>query len=400
MNKKIIIFLVIFSAMEFFNIVILPERVIYLIQFGITSLMIGFLIVQGIYGKVETIKQSFKYPVILILTGVLLSMVIAQAYHSQNIALTLWAQRFMYFYFFYFILHFIKPDIKDLEKILLSVGAIYTIAYLIQYALYPMTLFNVRQDFDRGTIRIFLSGSGFLALALFLSLQRFYLKNEIKYVFYVLLFFGILVLMGTRNFLASMILVIIYSLVFSKTIRSRYIIYFLILVSVIPVYIIFQDIFAGMIELSERQSQDFESDIRVRSATFFLTDFFPNGLAHVFGNGQHHGQSIFGMRVTSYSIQYGYYQSDVGVIGDYSKFGLIYVIGYFWIFLKIFTARLIPEYRYIKFYFLLAVLTLPFGSTGASSIVAASILMYIVDNNNLVISERKEMERNTIGPPG
>ena len=396
MNKKIIIFLVIFSAMEFFNLVILPSRVIYLIQFGITSLMVVFLIVQGIYGRAETIKHSFKYPVILMLTGVFLSMITAQAYHSQNFALTLWAQRFMYFYFFYFILHFIKPDLKDLEKILLTIGVVYTIAYLLQYALYPMTLFDVRQDFDRGTIRIFLSGSGFMALALFMSLNRFYRKNDIKYVFFVLLFFGILVLMGTRNYLASMILVIIYSLVFSKTIRSRFIIYFLIMVSVIPVYIIFQDIFAGMIELSERQSQDFESDIRIRSATFFLTDFFPNRLAHIFGNGQHHGQSIFGMRVTSYSIQYGYYQSDVGIIGDYSKFGLIYVIGYFWMFIKIFTARLIPEYGYIKYYFLLAVLTLPFGSTGASSIVAACILMYIVDNNNLIISEKKEPETKAI----
>ncbi len=391
MIKKMVITLILFSSAEFFRIVFLSSNIIFLIQFVITAMMFVILVVQEIYGKNGTIKLNFKSPIFLIYTGMFLSMIVAQAYHGQSYALTIWAQRYMYYYVFYFFLHFLKPDIKDLEKIVISLGVIYALSYFVQYAIYPTTLFDVRQDADRGTIRIFLPGSSFLTIALFICLNRFYLNNKLINVFLVLLFFSILVLQGTRNSLAATALVIFYSLIFSKTIRSRYVIYFLVLLSFIPVYILFQDIFAGLIELSEKESSSFESNIRVRAATFFLTDFFPNKLAYFFGNGQDHGRSEYGMRIGAYMLYRGYYQSDIGFIGEFSKFGIVFAIGAIWFLIKALTTKLKPEYAYIKYYIMRLCMLLPFGSsfTNSFSIVALCILIYIIDKNIYILKEEK-----------
>ncbi len=383
MIKKILIILILISSAYFFRLVFIPRQLILLSQFGITVLMFVVIVIQEVYGKSEMIKQNFKYPILLIFAGVFLSMLIAQAYHNQNYLLTVWAQRFMYYYLFYFFLHILKPEIKDLEKIILFLGIGYAIAYLIQYAVYPTAIFDVRQEADRGTIRIFIPGSSFMGLSLYMGLQRFYTQNKLRYIFMVIMFLSIYILTGTRYALSVTVLVVIISLLFSKVIRSRYLIYFLFLISLIPIYFIFQDIFIGLLEVSEKQSENIESDIRIRAATFFLTDFFPNTLAYFFGNGQDHMGSIYGMRVNAYKIYHGFFQSDVGFIGDFSKFGIFFGIGALWLLFKAWKAPVSQEYYYVKFRILSYILVLPVAGffSSSSAIVVLCVIMYIIDKS-------------------
>ena len=395
MIKKILIFLILFGSAYFFNLIFLPTNLIFLAQFVITAMMLAIIVVKEVYGGIVTIEHNFKHPIFLILTGVFLSMIIAQAYHYQGYLLTLWAQRYMYFYFFYFFLHILRPEIKDLEKIILTLGTVYALSILVQFAFYPTIIFDVRQDVDRGTIRIFIPGSSFMRLALFYFLHRFYQKNQIRDIFPVILFLSILILQATRYGLSATVLVILFSLVFSKTIRSRYLIFFIVLLSVIPLYFIFQDIFTGLIELSERQSQNFENDIRIRAATFFLTDFFPNKLSYVFGNGQDHMRSIYGLRVYAYKVYRGFHQADIGLIGDFSKFGLFFVIGVVWLMLKALKAPLKSEFTYIKYYILNAALVMPVATVFANpfSIALWCVMLYMIDYNiNELKQENKDQE--------
>ncbi len=395
MIKNIVIFLILLGSAFFFNVVFLPGRVIFLIQFAITGLMLLTVIVQQIYGGIETDRHNFRQPLFLILTGVFLSMIIAQSFHSQSFALTFWAQRYMYFYVFYFFLHILKPDIKDLEKIILTLGFLYAASYIVQFLIFPTTIFDVRQGAERGTIRIFIPGSSFLRLALFYYLHRFYTQNRIRDVYPVVIFLSILILQGTRYGLSATVLVILGSLIFSKTIRSRYLIFVIVLISIAPLYFIFQDIFAGLIEVSERQSQNIESDIRIRAATFFLTDFFPNTLAYIFGNGQDHMGSIYGIRVNAYKIYHGFYQSDIGIIGDFSKYGLFFVVGTFWLIIKTLRTPLKSEYTYLKYYIFNAALVMPVSSVFANSFSIAlwCVMLYIIDYNiNTLTQESADAE--------
>jgi hypothetical protein len=402
MFVKLLLFLILLSSASVFNLVWLPDRVIQLVQMGLISLMLLVIIAQEMYGKTGTEKLNFKQPLFLILTAVFLSMVIARSYHNQGYGLTIWAQRYMYFYVVYFFLHILRPTIRDIEKVFLTLGIVYALSYFVQYLIYPTAIFDVRQDLDRGTIRIFLPGSSFMFMALFIGLQRFYMTNRPLYLALVISFFTILVLQGTRNSLAATGLVIILSLMFSKTVRSRYLIYFLVVSSFVPVYFLLQDIFVGLVEVSEQQSQDIESNIRVRAATFFLTDFFPNTLSYIFGNGQDHMNSIYGVRVNTYKLTHGFYQSDVGFIGEFSKFGLLFAIGAIWLLIKVFTTRLRPEHNYVKYYLMRSVILLPFGSgfTTSFSIVTLCVLLYIADKNinkttDQHLEEAEEEERVT-----
>lgn len=389
MIKNIIIFFILLSSASFFRIIFFPERMISLAEFGVPAIMFAVILVQEIYGKERMMKLNFKQPIFLIFAGVFLSMIIANAYHNQNYALTFWAQRFMYFYIFYFFLHMLKPDVKELEKIVLALGMLYAASFLIQYIIYPTTLFDVRQDVDRGTIRIFIPGSSFMALSLYLCLNRFYTLNKIKYVFPVVIFLSIMILTGTRYALSVTFLVIIASLIFSKVIRSRYLIYMLVIIATVPLFFIFEEIFEGMIGVSHEQSEDFMDNVRIRASRFFLTDFFPNPLAYFFGNGQDHMGSSYGMRVFYYKSVFGYFQSDIGFLGDFSKFGLFFAVGAVWLLIKAWKAPVKPENSYVKFSLLGSTLVLPVAGVFSNpfAIAVLCIIMYILDNN---INETKE----------
>ncbi len=394
MIKKIVIFLVLFSSASFFRIIFLPERIIFLSQFGVAAMMFAVILVDQIYGKEKKTELNFRDPVLLIFTGVFLSMIIASAYHNQSYILTFWAQRFMYFYLFYFFLHVLKPDIKELEKIVLTLGILYAVSFLIQYIIYPSILFSVRQDVERGTIRIFIPGSSFMGLSLYMCLNRFYKQNKLRYVFLVVIFISIMILTGTRYALAVTFLAIIASLIFSKIIRSRYVIYTLILIAIIPLFYIFEEIFVGMIGVSEEQAVDFQENVRIRATRFFLDDFFPNTLAYIFGNGQDHMGSTYGIHVNYYKLAYGFYQSDIGVIGDFSKFGLFFAVGAMWLLVKAWRAPLTPETSYLKFSLLSSTLVLPVAGVFSNpfSIAVLCIIMYIFDIN---IKERKQARNET-----
>ena len=50
------------------------------------------------------------------------SMISAYLFHEQDFNDTLLAQRTIYFYLFYFLLHQLKPEAEDLEKIIIGFG--------------------------------------------------------------------------------------------------------------------------------------------------------------------------------------------------------------------------------------------------------------------------------------
>ena len=174
MFKNIILYFILLSSALFYQVVFVPHQIIYLVQFSVSGMMFAVILIQGIYGQSTTIKLNFKHPIFLILTGVFLSMIIANAYHNQSYILTFWAQLYMYFYLFYFFLHILKPDIKDLEKIVLTLGILYAILFLVQYIIFPTIIFNVGAYAARETIRLYLPGGSFMGLSLFMCLDRFY----------------------------------------------------------------------------------------------------------------------------------------------------------------------------------------------------------------------------------
>ena len=310
------------------------------------------LIVQLVYQKEINFQKHFNLELLLILGGVFLSMFMAQWGHNQSLSTTFIAQRFMYFYMAYWVLHSIKVSIEDLENIIFWFGISFSILYLIQYMVHPTVIFDVRIAEVRETVRIFLPGFFFLILAYFLTLNRLFESFTVGKLLAVFLFVSIVILMGTRQVIFTIMLLTIINVLFSKTVKSKLLILILMVSMIIPIIFIFQEIFISLIDLSKDQSETLEENVRLRAAVFFLTELFPNNFSYITGNGADSYNSSYGFMIQMYRDTYGFYQSDIGLIGDYVRFGALFALGAFLILFRMIFSKTSTSYAVFYLHFL------------------------------------------------
>ncbi len=382
MGKKLIIYIIVLSALELFNFSFLSPDIIKAFQLAGVGLTVAVLFIQVVYQKEERFKKNYHFEIFLIFLGVVLSMFMAQFGHDQSLTTTLIAQRFMYYYLVYWALHSLKIRTDDLESIIYWLGLTYCVFYLFQFFAYPNLIFDVRIAQDRETVRIFLPGFTFLVLSYFLILNRLFESFAIWKLLSILFFLTILILMGTRQVIFSVLLLTLMYVMFSKAVKSRALIFILITASIIPVIFLFQEIFLSLIDLSKNQSESIAENVRIRAAVFFLTQLFPNTFSYITGNGADSTNSAYGFMIQMYKDGYGFYQSDIGIVGDYTKFGAFFALGVFIIVFRVIFKRISATFSYTKFFYISVLLTLftgggPFGQ--ADSIVAICFTLYILD---------------------
>lgn len=373
--------LVMLSSVFYYKIILLSNNMIYALQLAVVGLMFVSLLFQQIFWKFRLTTHHFTTPILLIMLGVFTGMISAYAFHGQDIQISLWAQRFMYFYLFYFFLHILKIPVEQIEKLVFVFALVYVGAYLLQYAVYPRELFEVRLDPSRGTLRIFLPGLSFLFLSYFISLQKVLYKNSLKHALLMLLFLSVIVMSGGRQLLANISLVSLLALLFSRKVKSRYLLYLVALLAAFAIFVLFQEIIRNLVEISREQTINSARITRLRTTEFFLTDFFPNDLSYITGNGEAHQWSSYGMEIHSYKVYRGYYLSDIGFIGEYTKYGIFFVIGGLMLMVKALRHRHPRNFMYVKLYLFSSLISLPLGNIFSQpySIAALCLLLYIID---------------------
>lgn len=382
MLKKIILIIIILCSLKFYQFIFIPDVAIKIFEWIGIGIIAGLIVLYIVYGRERLYKQRFAFPIFLIFISVLLSMFGAYGFHDQSFMDTAIAQNAIYFYFIYFLLHYMKMSGVFIIRVLVSFAIVYIGLYLLQYFMFPVQITKSKMFLDRGTIRIFLSGAGYLVISYFIWLYLTFNRFNFKYVVYLLLALAIFVLLGTRQILASILLLTILYILQSRIIKSKALIFSLIAVSIVPVYFLFQDIIYAMFETTIEQSQAVESNVRVRAADYFLTEFFPSNLAYLTGNGEH-GSSMYGLKVIRIMEEYKFFQSDIGLIGEYTKFGAIYVLGVFIILYRVLTVKLPEKLMFIKYNFLGIILTLVTGAgafgSSSTNILINCMLLYLVD---------------------
>jgi hypothetical protein len=393
MFKRILAIFIILTSLGFFNFSFVGKDIIKMLEMAGILMSVSVILLQLVYGNSEGFRKTFGWEILLIFVAVVLSMLMAWSAHNQGLPTTLIAQRFMYFYLFYFALHFLKIPDYDLEKVIVVLAVIYFLFYVLQFISYPRLLFTVRVIEERGTIRIFQSGLPYLILGYFYVLNKSF--SEMTPLRAVLLasFFSVVIMMGTRQLLFSIFLLTMLNILFSRKLKSKVLVVLISALAVIPVVLMFQDIFLNIINLSKEQSIGFEENIRILAGTFFLTDFFPTPWTYLTGNGADSANSGYGVMIQMYKDVFGFYQSDVGLIGDFSKFGLIFLIAVISVLYRILSCTLPDELIYIKYFYIFAILTSLTGAGlfgDANSIVAVCITLYIID----VYKHRKAEDDN------
>jgi len=354
------IFLVVIFSLRFFDAHFISEEII---NYGSYLL---FLMVLGLsVPHMLSERGGLILPVQLVFAGILLSMPMAYLAWGQGIKDTIIITLpYLMWVLFFFLLRVSFP-VKLLEKIVLTYGVIYIVLYFFQLSQSPTVLFGSSMWGDefiesRGIVRIIFPGAGIFILAVFIAVNKLTTqrKDRMFWVFMVAMGVLIPVLQVTRQFVIGISMIFLYHFLKGQNFfkKSGTVVAFIIVV--LFVFNTDTKVITGLIEAAQRDIELGSDYIRVKAAEYFLTDFSPNLLTRLLGNGAPMwGLSAYGIYVARLAVYEGLYQSDVGIIGMYSMFGILPVIGYIIIWVKSFTVELPEEYQYVRYYFWYLLLT-------------------------------------------
>lgn len=343
-------------------------------------LVIILLAMHIVYGKRSNIKKNFHIEIALILAALLLSAFAAEFFNDQSALSTIFYQYEFYMIFLYYLIHRIKPDPDKLLNVFLGMGYLYAAVYFLQYMAYPAEIVSSRFTESRGSVRINMPGSGFMFAGWFILLSRFFEKKDIKYIIALIPFIIVTILLASRQVLASMTLFTLLNILLSKQIKSKVLMYVVIALAIIPFYFLFQDVFNQIFEVTQRQQANMGKNVRLLASRYFLFDLNHNPLWILTGNGNPAPHSEYGDFLIRISDELGFYQSDVGIIGDFSKFGILFGLAEVIFLLKLVFYKVNEKYSFMRYFALASIMTIAVGAgMGAESFAIFCLMFYIVD---------------------
>jgi hypothetical protein len=298
-------------------------------------------------------RQGFVLPIQLIFLSMMISIFMANISWGQGILNTILATiPYMLWIFFFFLLKVNFP-VKTVEKIILIYGVIFIILYFYQYIHVGTPLFGSQEEFteERGIARIIFPGGGIFYLSLFMVISKLNMQNERRWLWLLLSILGIVicVMQVTRQSIIAVLFIVIYHLIKNLTIQKKIIIFFF-----VGLLFFFSNsnspLIKGIAEQQKNDIQEGKNYIRIVTGTYFLTEFSPNLLSRILGNGVPYALETDYAILLSNLEQQGLYLSDVGIIAMYTMFGILSVFAYILIWYKSFTLSIPKEFYYVKYY--------------------------------------------------
>jgi hypothetical protein len=386
--SNLVLVLVIFSYFDLFQFIIIPYQIRLASSMVMSLVLVLMILLKIIYQPGHVYKMNFVSPILLLILGSFPSYFIAKYYHSQDFLITFYANRILWFYLLYFYVHLYKISVSFIIKLIVITGLIAVGLFYIQYIIYPAKILQIKIFKERNTLRMFIPGMICTITAYFYFLDRFLKQNRLTDFFLSLLCISTFILQGTRVYIYPMVFLTLIFIIFVKRIRGKFLLVFLVFVAVISLYFVFKQIFIELTKVSSSQVSNISGNVRIRAANFYLTDYMPGWLAYVFGNGTPGPGSLFGQRSIYYNLKFGYYITDIGIIGDYVKFGILFILGGLIMFVKSLTFKISHEYNFLKYHIMCQCFTLltGYGLLGGVDVVIVLIL-YVFDVNRSMNSE-------------
>ncbi|MBD1394648.1 hypothetical protein [Mucilaginibacter glaciei] len=357
MNKStIFLFLLVIFSLKIFDATIAATGVLKALCYAF--MFVGIAISLPHFFK---FKGGFVLAVQLISVSVLISVFMAQYTWGQGLSNSPTTIPYAIGFVFFFLMS-VRVPIKTVENIVMIYGVIYILLFLFQFTHSGTVYFGRAQEFklDRGIVRVNFPGAGVFFLACFIAINRVTsLANNYKYLYllFALVAVVIIILQVTRQEIFVMLLV--YLIHFLRSVKLPY------KLAVIALFTLGGYLFIHSNNtvskgLGEQQKQDasYGKDyIRILAADYYLTQFTPNGISKILGNGFANDTSNYGKSLIALGDRYGYFLTDVGIVEVYISFGIFAIIGYVLIFVKSFTIPVPSDYYYLKYYLWMIMLT-------------------------------------------
>lgn len=388
LTKNISIILLVFIVVSYlylfklsiFPAILLPLSQIISVSFLVISILIGI-----IYFPAKRVKMNFSTPVTLLIIAAIPGVFMARYFHQQNILLSVFAYRIILFYLLYYYLHIYKIPVKYIINIIVGIGLMAVALYYIQLFLFPKMIMNIHFIEGRGTIRLFVPGMIFTQATYFFFLHKFFNEKKILFLILSLLSLSIFILQGTRQLIFALIFLTMVYLLLSKRVKSKLMISFLFTLAIIAIFFIFQNIFYELTKVSSSQASGQSGGVRLRAMEYFITDFSPNKLTYIFGNGTPAMGSIYNQKMGYLAFKHGFFLSDIGILGDYIKYGIIFVLAGLALLYKSLRFKVNTKFTFLKYYILSQCFTLIAGSgifSGVDIVILMILYVFDVDRDN------------------
>jgi hypothetical protein len=347
-KKTIFLFLLVLFSLKCFDAAVARTGMLKNICYAYMALAI-----------IISLPNFFKYnggfvlAVQLIAASTLISIFMANYTWGQGLEYSPTTIPYMIWFVFFFLLGS-NISVKTIENIALIYGILYITFFLFQFTHNGAVYFGTVEEFkeDRGIVRVNFPGGGVFFLSCFIAINKFTSGDKYKYAWLAYALIGVIVnvLQVTRQTIAVMLLV--YLIHFLRNVKLP------LKLATMAVFALGVFLFLNSDNtisrgLSEQQKTDASAGgdyIRILAAKYYMTEFTPNTISKVFGNGFFNDTSNYGKALTAISQNYGYYLSDVGLVEVYITFGVFAILGFAFIFWKSFAIPLDPDHQYLRYY--------------------------------------------------
>lgn len=338
----------------------------------------------------------------LITASTLFSIFMSYAFWDQNIMLGYRVTAPFLSIVYYFYLMKTRPSLHIVETIIWLYTGIYILLWLYGTSQAPATIFGDPEDIlddSRGVFRLFIPGKAILVLCLFLSINKFVITHNNKFLFVALLLFTIIVAHVIRQVILLSFLVSIYYLLRNNTRVWLY----MLLVGIASLMLIEsveipQDSTIGnLVALTESQldsQKSGEDNVRLREYMFFFNDYSKNFLTDVLGNGMPHANSDYGkFYVNIVQERYRYFLSDVGYAQMFVLTGWMGMGLYLVLFFKVSKQSVFSNIMFAKLFIIYQIFANVAASWYRHDVILIALCMYLLSMNDIKKSINEKSNR-------
>lgn len=329
------------------------DLVYFQLPYGFLTAFMCCLAALGLFKNLKNLP-TFTKPILLYILGIACACYSSKIFRGQSNFFTTFNQSYYYTsILFFFVLHWIKPSIHDLEKFFKHIGTLACILYILQYLIYPIPIFmDAAQHEYFENIRVRMTGSALFTILTLLYVNKYILTKKLSYLMFAVLPLLCIFIIGFRTLAIAIIGCSLLMFLFSEGKFSKKIV---VITPVIIGLVIFSQIgivgnkIEGMIKRqTSGHTFDNKQYARVIEYEYYTERYFSGSTERFFGSGPTiYGTSFFKSEM-SYQNKMGIYWSDWGLLGLSWIFGMPAAIILAFLIIKPLFVKLPKELQYIK----------------------------------------------------
>lgn len=396
---KIIFYFFPLLLFQFFGYVKIPSDLRKILCYGSVAVLLVYVFPTIFNNNLYKIRYFLIIKFLVLLS--ILSIFVAQIVWDQSILLGFNVTSPMLGIAFYFFLIKAKPSYNDIKKFIITYTIIYLLIWIYAWTQAPYVTFSPSDSEEllndsRGIFRINIVGRLFLVFTFFYGLNKWIVDKENKNLVLSIICFVFIVFQVTRQLILFPAVIGLFY--FFRSYKYKWIVFcsigLIYFTSSIAINLNEDSFINSLFSMSEQQieSNKSEDDIRLRATKFFFNDYSPNFITDFFGNGVPHNKSSYGKYVSKLNSSYGYYLSDVGYAKMFVINGLLGLVLYLILFIKVIFQKVSREWYFAKLF----ILFMFFSNIGADwyakpdGIILMSICFFLLGKKVVL----KDVERS------